>query len=514
MIDQQSVERAAERFRAPEGSFERLTLRRNKKRRDRRIRAGAVGLMVALALGWWGLQAIRTTPVPADPAPTPDDPQPLGIFADVGGWITYGDETGIWAVDPAHPGDASDQVQLSTEPAEPIAWSPDGSMLLVMFQDRFEEYLADPELHVLNPDGTWNRLRHENGYITGGSFTPDGAGVVYAVRHSGSAIYVADLDSGTSRLVTDAVEIPYEPAFSPDGSQIAYFDGSGDHSNSLHVMNADGSDVRELTEPDYGHIDELAWSPDGSRLAFSLEGGGAWVVGVDGSGLTELIPDGENVAWSPDGTRISFQRRAGTRVQEVRNGEMVEVTYCPCDLGPLEIMALDDGDIQEFGYAGSGPWHPGTSEPRDVLDRAREGETVHGWPDTNRNSPGLYSWDGASCAGTYCNMGFMHNGYGSGDVEIRIEVAAERFVAGDGVTPVTVAGHDGLYRRVDALHEEWIVQIEGMTMRILLEARPGTSQLDLADAHAIIDSMRAQPEDSGVGLPLVFELTMNDWDSG
>ena len=51
MIDQQSVERAAERFRLPEGSFERMSLRRERRHRNRRIRAGALGVIVALATG-------------------------------------------------------------------------------------------------------------------------------------------------------------------------------------------------------------------------------------------------------------------------------------------------------------------------------------------------------------------------------------------------------------------------------------------------------------------------------
>lgn len=304
---------------------------------------------------------------PLDPAPTAPQTDggasttELGIFADVRGWIAYGEKRAIWALDPAQPGDRGAPIQLSSERGEPTAWSADGSELLVWREVPRGKDIGNRELYILNVDGTWNRVTHTNGYgITGGSFSPDGTEVVYAVwRPSGNAIYVVDVESGTQRLVTDDVAIPYEPAFSPDGSQIAFFDGSGDWGNTLRVMNADGSHVRGLTGADYGHIDELAWSPDGTRLAFSLQsGGGLFIVGVDGSGLTELVPDGENPAWSPDGSRISFQRRAGTPVQEVRDGETVDVTYCPCDLGPLEIVTLDGGDIQVFGHGGSGPWNP------------------------------------------------------------------------------------------------------------------------------------------------------------
>ncbi len=307
----------------------------------------AIMVAVIAATTFAVVDAIRSAPIPAD-RPTP---RPPGIFAGVGGWVTYGDKTGIWAVDPAQPGDPGDQVQLSSDRGEPTAWSPDGSELLVLRDvPRGSDASPHRDLFVLNADGTWNRLTDAHGGITGGSFSPDGTEVVYAVwRTSGNAIYVVDVESGTSRLVTDDVEIPYEPAFSPDGSQIAYFDGSGDHGNSLRVMNSDGSDVRVLTGADYGHIDELAWSPDGSRLAFSLQyGGGLLVVGVDGSGLTELVPYGENAAWSPDGSRISYQ---------VRNG-VTENGCSGCELGTLEIVTLDGGNVQEFGYAGSGPWNP------------------------------------------------------------------------------------------------------------------------------------------------------------
>jgi Tol biopolymer transport system component len=137
----------------------------------------------------------------------------------------------------------------------------------------------------------------------------------------------------------------YNPTFSPDGTQIAYFDGGGDNSHSLRVMNADGSGIQILFDQapaEVGHVYNLIWSPDGSRLAFSAQEGGIWIVGIDGSGLTKVIPDGVNVYWSPDGSRISYQSA------DPLSGA----------LGALEIAAADGTQVQEIGYGGSGPWNP------------------------------------------------------------------------------------------------------------------------------------------------------------
>ena len=140
------------------------------------------------------------------------------------------------------------------------------------------------------------------------------------------------------------------------------------------------------------------------------------------------------------------------------------------------------------------------------------GEVVRGWPDTNENAAGVYSW-GSGCAGAFCSMGFMHNGYGSGDLEIRIEVVGEDTNL-SGATVATVAGHDGIYRQIDAQQEEWIVEIEGTTIAIRFTALPGTSQAELAEAYAIIGSMRAEPHDNRRGFRLIFTIATDDWDSG
>lgn len=81
-------------------------------------------------------------------------------------------------------------------------------------------------------------------------------------------------------------------------------------------------------------------------------------------------------------------------------------------------------------------------------------------------------------------------------------------------TAVTVAGYDAMYRRLDALREQWIVDIEGTLIAIQLIAEPDTSEADLAEAHAIIDWMRTEPQDTDLGFQLVFRLATDDWDSG
>jgi len=153
--------------------------------------------------------------------------------------------------------------------------------------------------------------------------------------------------------------------------------------------------------------------------------------------------------------------------------------------------------------------HSAAPEPSPAPDS----ESVHRWPDTSENPPGVYSWNGSPC-GMSCNSGFMHNGYGSGALEIRIDVVPDGTIAGDGATAVTIAGHDGTYRRIDTQDEEWIVEIEGATIAIRLTTRIGTSQAEVDEAHAIIASMRTEAQDNDLGFRLIFTLTTDDWDSG
>ncbi len=146
---------------------------------------------------------------------------------------------------------------------------------------------------------------------------------------------------------------------------------------------------------------------------------------------------------------------------------------------------------------------------------------ARGWPTIGGNQPGDYSWDG-TCVRIPCNVGFMNGGPVAIHFDYAYDDASQYWPAlpipelpstDDGLTAVTVAGHEGIHRRIDALREEWIVEIEGLTISIRLIAKPGTSHTDLAEAYAIIDSLRTEPMETYRRFRLVFTIPTG-WDSG
>jgi Tol biopolymer transport system component len=317
MIDERQVremlERRAETISATP-TDEPKAIRRARRRLARNATVGGLVGLAVVAGALAGLRTIQVTPSP-QPASTIEGP-----FGQVGGWIAYSSGDGIWALDPARP---ERRIQLSHGDGDPIAWSSDGTKLLI----HRGPPAAFRGLYVLEADGTETRLT--DGVAYGGSFSPDGSEVVYATpkRPEGSAIYAVSSDGGTPRLIRRATR-RIDPggsslagvehtALSPDGTQIAYFDGLGDNSHNLWVMNADGTERRLLLDEDEGpgfgagHVDGLTWSPDGEWLAFIAEDG-IYLVRPDGSGLTQLVPGsffGEGpVQWSPDGSRIAYRR--------------------------------------------------------------------------------------------------------------------------------------------------------------------------------------------------------------
>lgn len=105
-----------------------------------------------------------------------------------------------------------------------------------------------------------------------------------------------------------------DPAWSPDGTQIA-IGGRGGALYSVDARSGERSLLARLPGEDFDLMDEILWSPDGARIAVvdEIEGGG-WrlhVMNADGSNVRTLIDDRNDigpagVAWSPDGTRLAY----------------------------------------------------------------------------------------------------------------------------------------------------------------------------------------------------------------
>ena len=344
MIDEREiVRRAAEALTPPEPSFDRLLRRRDRVQRNRRIRAGVLGIAVAIVVGWWGIQAIRSTPVPAVP---PEPVVDLGIFAPVAGQIVYGDGQGIWGVDPTAPADPATRVQLTSEAGIPLGWSSDGTELLI---GRIEPPSTDGAgLFVLHADGSETLVTADPMFtgstIGGATISPDGSRVVF-VGGTGELL-VVDADGGPAEVLAESQEgIVEDPTFSPDGTRIAYVDGAGDHSHHVWVMGVDGSHAHEIlfNQRTAGavHVYGLAWSPAGDRIAIGLEET-TYTFAPDGSDFTKVIA-GEFPYWSPDGSQIAYT----SSCVEDPNG---------CGLA---IADADGSDDQAFDFGASGPWHPG-----------------------------------------------------------------------------------------------------------------------------------------------------------
>ncbi|MCI0621527.1 MAG: hypothetical protein L0387_07640 [Acidobacteria bacterium] len=140
-----------------------------------------------------------------------------------------------------------------------------------------------------------------------------------------------DADGNNQKQLTFAPADPQAQArrsngvssWSPNGTRIA-FGSSRSGQTEIWVMNADGSDQRQLTTtpgPDGQGSNAPCWSPDGSKILFASNRSGtyqAYVMDADGGNVRQLtqslppnFPDTNVPVWSPDGSKIVFSSNRG-----------------------------------------------------------------------------------------------------------------------------------------------------------------------------------------------------------
>jgi TolB protein len=224
--------------------------------------------------------------------------------------------------------DGTALTKLADDTGVSIAWSPDGKKIV---------FSTGRNIYVMNADGTGRSsldpytdeppsVDSNTDEPSSVDWSPDCKKIAFSTAEG---INVINADgSNLKRLrpieLTPGVYSGFydDPAWSPDGKQIAYVHGDEESIDTIYVMNANGAAETQVTNYENGEtgssLSSPTWSPDGERIAFVSDAGftgdggnvvynlDIYVTEADGSGTTRLTntPEDEMTpAWAPTARR-------------------------------------------------------------------------------------------------------------------------------------------------------------------------------------------------------------------
>ena len=208
----------------------------------------------------------------------------------------------------------------------PSSWSPDGRKL-AFISDRTGT--SEIFVMEIDGSGSVIQLTDDSGRDFEPIWSPDGRKIAFNSWSDGdSEIFVMDPDGTNLVQLTDNDVIESVYSWSPDSQKLAFFRAPKSIFNpdsEIFVMNADGGNAIQLTDNDT-HDLFPAWSPDGQTITFtSWSEAASWVkigpdtfhqpidsniylMNADGSEVRQLTYDNVSIgaSWSPDGQFIAF----------------------------------------------------------------------------------------------------------------------------------------------------------------------------------------------------------------
>jgi hypothetical protein len=187
--------------------------------------------------------------------------------------------------------------------------------------------------------GQLHQLTSAEGAEISPAYSPDGSRIAFVTdRHGEGEIYVMDADGTNERRLTTTPAMEGDPTWTPDGSQILYHSDAG-QSWQVWIMNADGSNQRQLTSGEAVNW-QPAVSPDGETVAFVSARDGSFdvfLMNLDGTNQRNVTntaaPVNEQVpAWVDENTLayVREDRRGGNIarivVSHTLDGELAALT--------------------------------------------------------------------------------------------------------------------------------------------------------------------------------------------
>jgi dipeptidyl aminopeptidase/acylaminoacyl peptidase len=205
------------------------------------------------------------------------------------------------------------------------------------------------------------------------TISPDGHWVAFTVRETNwdadrydTQLYLANVDTGAIRQITHAARSSNAPAWSPDGTRLAFASDRTDK-RQIYVLDPTGGEAEAITSGD-DSPGAFHWSPDGKTIAYTStdpapetlksrekEFGQFEVIGEQhrmthlhlldvATHKTRTLTKGEftvgSFDWSPDGTKIAFDHRINS---DNANGSSADISIVSVGDGTVRALVTTAG---------------------------------------------------------------------------------------------------------------------------------------------------------------------------